>query len=354
MVINSALTKITRRENSEAEIQYTFCDYLNISVCRGTETRKSFTITVYNPIARTVDTIIRVPVSSKHVQVFGVHSKPVRFAIQPVTEITRFVRGKLGDAPYVLVFPAVSVPPLGLAMYQVNVTSKAGKSIGNTQSSSKKRDLKANSVDYNIIIENKRLRLTFSNKNGRLVEIENLESQIKQSVDQQFFWYNSSVGNNVSDQASNAYNFRPNSSTHFNVSVDNRAKITVFRSNVVQEIHQVFSPWVSQVVRLYPNKPFAEFEYTVGPIKMSRELGKEVISRFDTSLNTNGVFYTDANGREMQRRKRDYRPTWSYEGKYTSCVDYYVYITIISIHSTMVYYKIQPSLRPFNHGPFRN
>ncbi len=56
---------------------------------------------------------------------------------------------------------------------------------------------------------------------------------------------------------------------------------------------------------MYSNKPFAEFEYTIGPIKMSREFGKEVISRFDTSFKTNGVFYTDANGREMQMRKRD-------------------------------------------------
>ena len=245
-------------------------------------------------------------------------SKRVPFAIQPVTEITKFVRGKLGNAPYQLVFSAVNVPPLGFSMYQVDVTSKAETSIADNQRSSKKRDLKANSDDY--VIKNKYLRLTFSNKNGRLVEILNLVSQVKQSVDQQFFWYNSSVGNNVSDQASNAYNFRPNSSTPFNISVDNHAKITIFKNNVVQEVHQVFSRWVSQVVRLYSNKPFAEFEYTIGPIKMSREFGKEVISRFDTSFKTNGAFYTDANGREMQMRKRDNRPTWSYKGAF--CLHY--------------------------------
>ena len=31
-------------------------------------------------------------------------------------------------------------------------------------------------------------------------------------------------------------------------------------------------------------------------------LGKEVISRFSTNLSTDGVWYTDANGREMQKR----------------------------------------------------
>ena len=309
MVMESALRKLN--QHSEAVIQYSFCDYLNISACPGTETHTSFIITAYNPIARTINTFIRVPVSTKDVQVFDMDSKPVPFGIQPVTEITKSVRGKLGNAPYELVFSAIGVPPLGWTMYQVNVTSE--RSTADMQRNLNKREIKGNDVDY--VVENEHLRLKFSNKTGRLVEIENLESKIKQSVDQQFFWYNSSVGNNVSDQASNAYNFRPNSSTPFNVSVDNHAKITVFKNSVVQEVHQVFNPWISQVVRLYSNKPFAEFEYTIGPIKMSSELGKEVISRFDSSLKTNGVFYTDSNGREMQRRERDYRSTWSYKGE---------------------------------------
>lgn len=314
MVINSALAKITRQKNSEDDVQYMFCDYLNISVCHATETSKSFTITVYNPIARTIETIIRIPVSSKYVKVYDRNSKQVPFIVQPVTKITRFVRGKLGNAPYELVFSAVGLPPLGLAVYQVNTTSKQQKSISNSNNGFKTHNMKGNNVDY--VIENEHLRLTFSDKIGRLVQIENLKSKIKQPVDQQFFWYNSSVGNNVSDQASNAYNFRPNSSTQFNVSVGNHAKITILRSDVVQEVQQVFSPWVSQVIRLYSNKTFAEFEYTIGPINMSCELGKEVISRFDTNLKTNGVFYTDANGREMQKRERNCRSTWSYQSEY--------------------------------------
>ncbi len=117
------------------------------------KTQKPFTITVYNPIARRVNATIRVPVSSKFVKVFGMDSKRVPFAIQPVTEITKFVRGKLGNAPYQLVFSAVNVPPTCFSMYQVDVTSKAETSIADNQRSSKKRDLKANSDDY--VIKNK-------------------------------------------------------------------------------------------------------------------------------------------------------------------------------------------------------
>lgn len=35
---------------------------------------------------------------------------------------------------------------------------------------------------------------------------------------------------------------------------------------LVQEVHQNFSAWCSQVVRLYPGQRYLELEWTVGPI----------------------------------------------------------------------------------------
>lgn len=48
----------------------------------------------------------------------------------------------------------------------------------------------------------------------------------------------------------------------------------------------------------------------VGGIPVEDGVGREVISRFDSSIKSNGHFYTDANGREMQRRQRNHRETW--------------------------------------------
>ena len=42
--------------------------------------------------------------------------------------------------------------------------------------------------------------------------------------------------------------------------------LLVLQGSCVQEIHQVFSDWASQVIRLYDDDRHAEFEWTVGPI----------------------------------------------------------------------------------------
>ena len=39
-----------------------------------------------------------------------------------------------------------------------------------------------------------------------------------------------------------------------------------FQGKCVQEVRQVFSPWVTQSVRLYKGQSYAEVEWTVGPI----------------------------------------------------------------------------------------
>lgn len=61
-----------------------------------------------------------------------------------------------------------------------------------------------------------------------------------------------------------------------------------------------------QVVRLYADAPHLVMESTIGPIDISDNLGKEVISRFYTSLNTtnNGTatWFADSMGGEMQMR----------------------------------------------------
>lgn len=64
-------------------------------------------------------------------------------------------------------------------------------------------------------------------------------------------------------------------------------------------------------MRIYKTECYAEFEWMVGDIPVGDNNGREIVTRFDTNIESDGVFYTDANGREMLRRRRDFRDTWT-------------------------------------------
>jgi lysosomal alpha-mannosidase len=66
-----------------------------------------------------------------------------------------------------------------------------------------------------------------------------------------------------------------------------------------------------------------EVEWTVGPVPIDDHIGKEIILRYDTDIQSQSKFYTDANGREVLERIRDYRPTWNYTKVETVSGNYY-------------------------------
>ena len=74
----------------------------------------------------------------------------------------------------------------------------------------------------------------------------------------------------------------------------------------------IFNDWASQEITLYDDSKAVEVQWTVGPIPIADEIGKEIILRYDTDIQNGAKFYTDANGREVLERTRDYRPTWNY------------------------------------------
>ena len=51
--------------------------------------------------------------------------------------------------------------------------------------------------------------------------------------------------------------------------------------------------------------------------------GREVVSRFNTSIASAGVLLTDSNGREMLRRRRNFRPTWNFSQTESVAGNYY-------------------------------
>uniref|UniRef100_A0A3Q1H5Q8 Alpha-mannosidase n=1 Tax=Anabas testudineus TaxID=64144 RepID=A0A3Q1H5Q8_ANATE len=267
----------------------------------GTIMSSRFLVIVYNPLARPVTWPVRLPVNGTAYAVSDVKGKPVDCQVVPVSKATQEVRRNRGFAINELVFQ-VQAPPLGYTTYSVSLIQD-----GPPPASTQRRTPTG--------IQNKFLRVTFDPDTGLLSSLSNLETKQSIKLTQNFYWYNASDGNNTeSNQPSGAYIFRPNSSTPFIIS-----KTT----SVVQEVRQWFAPWVSQVVRLYADSKALELEWTVGPLPIDDNLGKEVITRLDTSIKTDRFFYTDSNGREVLQRKKDFRPTWNLKQSEPIAGNYY-------------------------------
>ncbi|XP_075715232.1 lysosomal alpha-mannosidase [Rhinoderma darwinii] len=292
VVISNALSSLTRTKES-----FTFCNLLNISVCPTTETAKSFNVFLYNPLGRAVTWNVRLPVNGVAYTVKGPSVEAVTSEVTPVSKFTKDVRRDRGTAERELLFQA-QIPPLGFSKFTVQKVSAQERFFTRT----KKRTSPTK-------IENKYYRVEFHPETGLISGIHNLEKGISLPLTHSFYWYNASIGNVDSLQASGAYIFRPNQSTP--VSVTQTVRSYLVQNSLVQEVYQNFSSWCSQVVRLYSDQRYVELEWTVGPIPIGDLMGKEVISRFDSKLQTNGVFYTDANGRQVLQRRRNFRETWS-------------------------------------------
>lgn len=71
------------------------------------------------------------------------------------------------------------------------------------------------------------------------------------------------------------------------------------------------------------------------PQNKLKQIGHEVtVNFFAPELNTDGIFYTDSNGLEMQKRQLNYRPTWDLqikEGGLNVTANYYPIQTAIAI-----------------------
>ncbi|CAF1518075.1 unnamed protein product, partial [Rotaria magnacalcarata] len=103
---------------------------------------------------------------------------------------------------------------------------------------------------------------------------------------QGFYWYQGFAGNNSQSdfQASGAYIFRPVASIPQPVS--QTRSLTCITAESVQTAVIVFNDWTSQEISLYDEGEFVEVEWTVGPIPIDDNMGKEIIIRYDTDINS--------------------------------------------------------------------
>ncbi|KAG2549873.1 hypothetical protein PVAP13_9KG286900 [Panicum virgatum] len=307
--VSTALTCLTSSNRTcvSSTTKFEQCPLLNISYCPSTEkassATKSLVVVVYNPLGWERSDFIRVPVNDENLAVKNSDGTIVESQLVEVDNVTSnlrkfYVKAYLGitsdKAPkYWLVFQA-SVPPMGWNSYYIS------KSTGAAHNGRGYASAVVSPSNDTIEVGPGPLKMSFSSASGQLKRMFNSVSGVDLPIQQSFLWYRSSEGDSMDSQASGAYIFRPDGNTPTIVS--SSVSLKVIRGPLVDEVHQQFSSWVYQITRLYKNKEHAEVEYTIGPIPVDDDIGKEVITRMTANMVTNSTFYTDSNGRDFLKR----------------------------------------------------
>ncbi|XP_057543590.1 probable alpha-mannosidase At5g13980 isoform X1 [Amaranthus tricolor] len=304
------------------------CPLLNISYCPASETDlshgKNLVIVVYNPLGWKREDIIRIPVKSESFVVRDYEGREIVSQVLPISDVQLslskfFVTSYLGvtvrDAPnYWLAFRA-SVPPLGFSTYTVSGVkgSKLTRSSVDTHQGNKK---------FTFDIGSEILKVQLS-ENGKLIYDNKKRKLGKKSVEVSYGFYAGYEYNETEKypQASGAYVFRPNGT--FMMLSKGKVQSTVVRGPLINEVHQQINSWIYQVTRAYKDNEYIEVEYTVGPIPVEDGIGKEVVAKLSTDIQSNKKFYTDSNGRDFIERIRDYRSDWDLQVNQPVAGNYY-------------------------------
>lgn len=224
-------------------IPFQSCLLSNISQCAATETKDNFVITVYNPLSRNVSQYIRVPVVDKIFEVLCPSGNVIPSQYMAIPEAVKNIPGRMSLAQYELVFLA-KLPPLGFKSYYLNRTTvHSGQNPQKTNTGS--------SIQINT-------------DTGLLSSV--LINNITLPLKQEFLYYLGAVGNNeeYKNRSSGAYIFRP--SDNKAKPLNSKVEVKVVEGELVIEAEQKFNDWASQIIRLYKEENFVEFQWLIGPI----------------------------------------------------------------------------------------
>ncbi|XP_052852729.1 lysosomal alpha-mannosidase-like [Drosophila gunungcola] len=319
-----ALRKLTNLPNGEFES----CLQLNISECAFTkDSADNVVVTLYNPLAHTTSQYVRVPVKNEIYQVTDEKGRVVASELVPVPWQVLALEFRNNDTQHELVFKA-SVNKI--ASYYINKVDKqqnTTKVLSKKPANAEEHSLKDKAETYDgeeTVVQTSLIKLVIDNKTGLLKRVE--MNGVSENIDQSYGIYRT--------YDSGAYVFRQYNQGDFVIQEDG-VEFTFYDGALVKEVHQQFNEFISQVIRIYEDKNFVEFEWLVGPIPVEEDFGTEVVTVFSSEISSSGVFYTDSNGREMIRREKDKREDFDPElAKQPTSGNYYPITSRIALQDS--------------------
>lgn len=326
--------------NQNFTFDFASCQLLNISECEISEFSEKFMVTVYNPLAHSTFQFVRFPVPTSDIRIMDYRKVPVQFQVIPITGSISNLPFRNSSSKFEVIFMAQEVPGLGFKNFFVErIPAEVVQDEAEVQEPEvilMQRDTATRVTEWQqqpkedkIVIGNKDVQLTFDSKSAMLEQIT-VEGK-SHKLEQEFLFYKGASGTNYNyaQRSSGAYIFRPNGTE---TTLSKNVQISVVRGDIVDEVHQVFNEWISQIVRIYhDNTSAVEFEWMVGPIPIKDVVGKEVVTRFTSEIMSKGIFYTDSNGREMIKRVRNSKPLYNDE---LVAINYYPITTKISLEDS--------------------
>lgn len=281
-VISQALAKLTSKSSSSLSTNEPFIyTTVNISDFTAHLNTGSFAIIIYNPLAQAHSSWIRIPVtSSAHYKVLSSNGTELQqVSLVPINDKVKAMVGHHQEVTHELVFETHLLPALGFTTFFV-VKESANSPVH-------KVDKLDTDSSGHFLLNGSNFQLTIDHKTGGILSI--LRGSQNHHLMQKFAYY-------TAHRSSDSYRFCP---TKAAFDLNNETIVQNAKYDGFSEVTQKVNEWIWQTIRVYENRPYVELDWIVGPIDDKDGVSKEVISRFETKLQTNGTWYTDANGRQM-------------------------------------------------------
>lgn len=294
VAMSRAVNQLMDPIGAAGDLPWRFCHALNASACDASEkidlneTDGEFTLLLYNPASTPTAMHARLPVASDlQYLVKGPKGEEVETQAVPLIMTLLKIPERKSHAKTELVFGA-ELPPLGFSAFRVAALKKKEES-----------PLSPASLDFlqlepeQRFVENERYRLELDTTTGLVRRVTLLGQESWVTLRQSFYSYSvQKPARSYAPAPGGTYLLYPD--TNRPVDLGNRVAYRVVQGPLVTEVHQIYDHWLSQVIRLYKNSPFIEFEWIVGPLPAGEST--DVVTRYETTLDNDGVFFTDSNG----------------------------------------------------------
>nr|XP_054924725.1 lysosomal alpha-mannosidase-like [Dermacentor andersoni] len=216
---------------------------------------QQFTVLVYNPASVPLSSHVRLPIGGTDepiISVVGPDGEKTESQVVQLVPHRHAIPEVLGNATSSLVFQ-VTVEPLGASLYHV----KREPSAAQVPKDFLEVDEPAN------FIENERFRIVVNPETGLVSSVVLLRRGLNVQLRQTFgaYLFAAKAPGNMSPPGHYVF-------SAYREAEDMGDQVTyrIVKGPVVQEIHQIFNGFVSQVIAVHKDSPHIEFTWTVGPL----------------------------------------------------------------------------------------